>query len=127
MKTCSKCKKDKELVEFDKTGMRGYRANCKACRREQRKGCPTQRNGWYKRKYGITLEDYNKIFTEQKGCCKICNTHQVELKIRLAVDHCHTTGKVRGLLCDTCNRGLGYLKDSPELLNNAINYLKETK
>lgn len=82
------------------------------------------RSAAYKRRFGITLEDYNKMFEDQKGCCKICNTHQLDLKKRLAVDHCHTTGKVRGLLCGNCNRAIGMLNDSQELLLSAINYLK---
>lgn len=57
----------------------------------------------------------------QSGKCLICN----EIPKRLVVDHCHTSGKVRGLLCDHCNTGLGRFKDSPELLMAAIRYLKK--
>jgi len=74
--------------------------------------------------YGIGLKEYDVMFNAQNGVCAICskeppNTH----KKRLNVDHCHTTGKVRGLLCDACNRAIGLLKDSPDLLNKAISYL----
>lgn len=79
------------------------------------------------REYGITLDDYNKKFIEQDGCCAICKTPQTELKKLLFVDHCHNTGNVRGLLCNTCNGGIGLLKDSIEILKQAINYLEKYK
>ena len=78
-----------------------------------------------KKEYGITVEDYNNMFTSQNGECKICQTHQKDLKKRLAVDHCHETGKVRGLLCQKCNLGIGHLNDSVSLLEKALSYLKE--
>jgi len=78
-----------------------------------------------KRKYGIDSEAYNQMFNEQEGKCKICGTHQSELSKSLAVDHCHTTGKVRGLLCMHCNQALGKFKDNIKSLENAIIYLKD--
>lgn len=76
------------------------------------------------RKYNMTIDDYNQMFDNQEGKCKICGTHKLELKRRLSVDHCHKTGKIRGLLCSNCNHGLGSFKDSVSFLENAINYLK---
>lgn len=73
--------------------------------------------------YGITLEDYNKMFSEQNGCCAICKRHQSEFKRPLFVDHCHSTGRVRGLLCSGCNSGIGMFEDSKEFLQSAIGYL----
>jgi len=61
-----------------------------------------------RKNYGITIDDYNKMFEEQNGCCKLCGRHQSEQKFRLCVDHNHETGRVRGLLCTRCNVGLGY-------------------
>ena len=78
-----------------------------------------------KRKFNITPEDYNRMFEEQAGRCKICNTHASNFTKALAVDHCHTTGKVRGLLCDKCNRGIGLLGDDVEILKAAVRYLEE--
>jgi hypothetical protein len=75
--------------------------------------------------FGITLEDYNIMLFEQDGCCAICKTHHTELKRNLYVDHNHTTGEVRGLLCNNCNAGLGMYKDDITRLTNAINYLKK--
>ena len=72
--------------------------------------------------FGITPEDYDRMFEAQRGICKICGKKNG--KRRLVVDHCHNTDKVRGLLCGKCNRGIGYLNDSIELLEAAIRYLK---
>lgn len=77
--------------------------------------------------YGISLDDYDNMVKVQKGCCAICGIHQSELKKRLFVDHCHTTGKVRKLLCHHCNLGLGGFRDNPSSLLKAIKYLNETK
>lgn len=82
------------------------------------------KEGWLKRNYGIDLKQYNLLLVNQNNACAICKTDQNKLTIRLAVDHCHNTGKIRGLLCDKCNRGIGYLQDNTELLNNAVKYLK---
>lgn len=76
-----------------------------------------------KTKYGITLEEYNRMFNEQQGCCAICNTHQSDLTKALSVDHNHDTGEVRGLLCNRCNVALGYMNDDAKLLLNASQYL----
>lgn len=77
------------------------------------------------KKYGITLAQYEQMFADQAGCCAICKTHQSEFSKSLAVDHCHTSGKVRGLLCGLCNTALGSMRDSPEILASAINYLRK--
>jgi hypothetical protein len=76
-----------------------------------------------KYKYGITLQDYNNLFDKQKGTCAICGIHQVEVKHTMVVDHNHETGKIRGLLCDNCNKGLGFFQDSVEYLTKARVYL----
>jgi len=74
------------------------------------------------RHYSITEQQYEDIFTNQTGLCKICGLQD---KKRLAVDHCHKTGKVRGLLCNSCNRGIGYLRDNPLLMRNAADYVEK--
>jgi hypothetical protein len=76
------------------------------------------------RKYGITLEQYNRQFERQNGLCAICEVYQSEFKRDFAVDHCHHTGKVRGLLCASCNSGIGKLQDNTDLLKSAILYLE---
>jgi len=75
--------------------------------------------------FGITLEEYDELFARQNGSCAICNMPQSELKRRLAVDHNHITGKIRGLLCFRCNASIGKFGDDPELLEKAISYLRE--
>lgn len=82
-----------------------------------------QRHYKYVINYGITLDDYNKMFEEQEGRCKICKTHQSEMKKALHVDHNHQTGKVRGLLCHNCNLALGRLKEDPEIIAAALEYV----
>jgi hypothetical protein len=74
----------------------------------------------YQHMYGITYDTYQTMFAEQGGKCAICGKQTN----RLLVDHCHTTGKIRGLLCPACNSGLGMFKDNIESLSTAIIYLK---
>jgi hypothetical protein len=81
----------------------------------------------YKKKYGITLNKYNDMLSAQGGVCAICSqpeTRMLRGKVAaLSVDHCHTTGKVRGLLCNRCNIGLQMFKDNAELIQKASEYL----
>lgn len=90
---------------------------------------PRNRNKTYEeqrvsriRSYGIDVADYERMFAEQGGACYICG-RAPEGKRALDIDHCHTTGKVRGLLCSNHNRALGLLGDDPDLLIKSIEYL----
>ncbi len=74
--------------------------------------------------FGITIEDYDDMYIQQGGCCATCGIHQSELDSRLAVDHCHDTSVVRGLLCKRCNQGIGLFNDDTELFGNIIKYLE---
>ncbi len=76
-----------------------------------------------KAKYGMELEEYNARLIYQKGVCAICNLP--EKGRNLAVDHCHKTNKIRGLLCKLCNAGIGMLKEDTKALQKAIEYLKK--
>lgn len=81
------------------------------------------------RNYGVTLEWYDKKFKEQNGVCAICGLEGFLMdpkrhKTKLVVDHCHTSGTVRGLLCHNCNRGLGLFKDSLASISSALTYLE---
>ncbi len=77
-------------------------------------------------KYGITGEDYTRMHKQQGGLCAICKKPETMSRSdRLSVDHCHTTGKVRGLLCANCNNGLGRFKDDPAALNAAARYIRK--
>jgi len=84
----------------------------------------------FRKHYGISLDDYNRMFDNQNGKCLICESKETAKSPatgeprRLAVDHCHETGKVRGLLCSSCNTSLGGFKDSIKYLKSAIKYLE---
>lgn len=88
-------------------------------------GC---QRGWLRKKYNMTLEEYNALFKKQSGLCAICRgagfaiaRNQRQL---IVIDHCHKNGNVRGLLCHNCNRALGLFKDNVDNLRNAIRYLE---
>lgn len=83
------------------------------------------RNAQLKHRYGITLDDFNKLMWKQQGKCAICRSEPEEGK-NLHVDHCHETGKVRGLLCRKCNQALGLIEDEPEILERMSQYLAQT-
>lgn len=78
------------------------------------------RNADYLKRYAITLTEYNEMLAAQGGVCAICSSTCYH---RLSIDHCHATGRIRGLLCQKCNRGLGLFGDRPETLAKAIKYL----
>ena len=82
--------------------------------------CVARRKDNLKYRYGITEETYEKMLKDQDHCCAICKEKP---KKHLAVDHCHETGKIRGLLCMNCNKGLGMFKDDENRMNKAIQYL----
>lgn len=77
---------------------------------------------WDMKQYGITEMDYISLMIQQKNCCAGCGLHRSRHNYRLAVDHCHETGRVRQLLCGPCNRLLGKIESNPM---RAINMLRE--
>lgn len=87
------------------------------------------RNTHYRKQYGITTAEYNILFEVQNGLCAICNQKEEAKKQygvkRLSVDHCHSTGKVRGLLCYNCNFAIGFFRDNSEVMEQAIKYIKK--
>lgn len=126
MKQCTKCKDNKELTEFTKNSSTKDKLHfwCKTCSRKSSKewGDKNWKNKALKRLYGITIEQYQELLIKQSGQCAICSTDKCKTGYALSVDHCHDTGKIRGLLCFSCNTGIGKL-DSIDLLSKAINYL----
>jgi len=133
MKVCTKCNIEKDLSEFNKSvrGKFQKRADCKICQskmaRARNKITYNSQVKWkwnMKSTFNLTVEDYNILFDKQQGNCAICKRHQTEFKKRLAIDHCHKTNKIRGLLCSSCNTAIGLLKDDVESLSSAIDYLK---
>jgi hypothetical protein len=82
------------------------------------------RDNRLQKSYELSLDDYHIMFENQGGKCAICQKDFSFVKKNLNVDHDHTTGRVRGLLCSKCNLGLGQFKDDPKLLLNAADYIK---
>lgn len=134
MKTCSECGAAKPTSEFGIARDRrdGLNNRCKPCNREQARAWRLN-NKWRERlralqRYGMTPEDYDRIFVEQGGRCAICGgVESGPRTVHLHVDHCHDTGHIRGLLCNNCNRGLGLLGDSMSSVLAALVYLVTTK
>ena len=138
-KTCRVCKVEKPFIEFTKS-----RGECKECRKVinreyrqdnlvelRRKNAAKEKEKYHsmtfeerqihnrKKHYGINEEYYNTLLEKCKGVCSICGSSDP-----LVVDHDHQTGSVRGLICNTCNTGLGKLGDNIEMLEKAILYLR---
>ena len=131
MKECTKCGESKELTEYHKNKQQknGLAPQCKVCKTANtiayyEKNKEAVRLKLLTKNYGLTPAAYLKMYEGQGGCCAICNVEEKDApKQRLSVDHDHTTGDVRALLCNTCNTGIGLLKDSPALLREAAAYL----
>lgn len=121
---CIGCKEVKSITDYfsDASRKRGFSQRCKACDTERAK---------YPRKvhqlfalYGLTIEDHIKMIDNQSNKCLICSIDFATLNSKhVHVDHCHETGKIRGILCKNCNHGIGNFKDNLLFLQNAITYL----
>jgi len=134
MKVCAKCRQNLALSAFCKSRatVDGLRYWCRQC-------CAAYKKIWNARNperikshklrdsFGITIEQYNEKLQTQNFCCAICKIPQVKCKKKFAVDHDHNTGQLRDLLCETCNRGLGLLKDNSKILRQAAAYLERHK
>ena len=116
LKVCRLCGTEKPIDEFyPRKDYGNHRNECKVCT------CELARY----RSHGVCNVKYDEMLVRQKGGCAICaatlgNTRYT----RLAVDHCHKSGKVRGLLCSNCNTAIGLMKDSPKRMALAVEYLK---
>lgn len=144
-KICNRCKENKLLLQFSNSkytidGTQGHCRQCKikskkvsirteeqkeANRRGNRKRSDNSFNLYLINTYNITYSKYKEILAEQKDVCKICGEDNSKShNRRLAVDHCHETGKIRGLLCDKCNRTVGLMEDNSKNATNAAKYLR---
>jgi hypothetical protein len=138
VKRCARCREVKPLEEFHRQtkASDGRQSWCKPCAargsREdyaKHKASPQRlafkRNKEYRRLYGITLADYDEMFAAQDGVCATCGSPDPGVKHdHLHVDHCHETGRVRGLLCRRCNSVIGYVHDNPDTLRRMADYLE---
>lgn len=116
------------------------KATHRLCRKHR--GRTSLRQGYYKKRYiqtkehvyyrkikwlyGLTKDAHKQLLISQNNTCKICKKTEEQEGKRLAIDHCHRTLKVRGLLCENCNRALGLIKEDTNTLLNMIEYVKET-
>lgn len=133
--TCKKCRKKQmaeyrskpEIAEKARRRARKWHQDNKEYARKyrQERYDPEKRLKKLLSRYDLTLEEYNTLSQKQNGCCAICGTTKGSKNGgRLVVDHCHESGNIRGLLCHSCNRGLGMFRDKPELLKKALKYLE---
>ena len=108
--TCTPCR-----VEHN----RQYRAN------NRERVLASERRSKLKTAYGLTVEEYETMLHSQGGSCAICGATEPGSRTKnFPVDHCHTTGAIRGLLCTKCNRGLGLFNDDTDRMEQAVKYLK---
>lgn len=124
---CSKCNLEKPLEEFANNAASLKLSNCSgACKMCIKYAMKFSK---IKSQYNLTKEQFLNMFEYQKGKCKICNIDMETFSFdnnkfnTLCIDHCHNTGKVRGFLCNNCNRALGLLKDDPNVLLSAYKYI----
>lgn len=143
VRTCTQCNKIQDIECFgvykNKRGEVYRRRSCNSCRRigakqryadypyVQEAMKETALEHHFEIKYGITKETRDAMTANQNFSCAICGKHQSELTKTLGVDHCHTSGQVRGMLCWNCNTGIGKFRDNPDLLIKAAEYLKSFK
>lgn len=145
MKDTKKCRICKEVKPISRYTLRketgNYRTECKDCQNARRRELKSykkwsaknknhlrkyERNYRLEKKYGINSKIYEKMLEDQGNCCAICGSDKPHGKGMFHVDHCHNTGKVRGLLCHFCNTGLGKFKDDKIILKKAIEYLDDS-
>ena len=134
-KICKKCGLEKPITEYSfkrpKNRKPGLQPRCKHCAAEDTKlwnvrNKSTARDRYLQRNYGISESEYKARLVAQNDCCLLCGVefnHGDWGSNSPVVDHCHKNGHVRGILCNECNRGLGYFHDNPEALIKAASYL----
>lgn len=141
-KPCSGCKQSKPIDAFGIRKDRNQRLpRCRDCMKAARRAWYRQNREYvaaYQRdyesrtrrrahlkKYGITPDDFDELMIIQSGACAACGGSQTYVAVHLDVDHCHVTGRVRGLLCRRCNTAIGLAKESPTLLRELAAYLRD--
>lgn len=133
-KVCKNCNLEKSFEEYyqfyDKYADRKYfSSRCKPCHQEYKKNNPsTPRNRKSEKlqlRYGLSYDQWETMREKENYRCMICSISEDELGRKLDVDHCHKSGKVRGLLCNQCNTMLGHAKDNLSILEAAVKYLRD--
>ncbi len=127
-KECFVCKELKSLKKYysNPSGIGGKAARCKECHNKSPyRSSQYYRERWLKRAYGITVDEYNELLKHQGNKCGICWKPSDDMNQRLVIDHNHKTGEIRGLLCSSCNKGIGFLNDNASTLKSAIIYLEK--
>jgi len=151
LKFCNGCKEWRSKGDFTKDQKAADRlsSRCRPCRKKYRRGEEVRartskynqryaqqnpeimkqkdRKNMLKRFWNMTTEQYDSMLQKQNGTCAICDKTESNPHKRLCIDHDHTTGKIRGLLCDNHNRAMGLFKDSIADMQKAIEYLKKHK
>lgn len=140
---CSRCRQDKTAEYFSlsrvQKGQRsgGYCKTCRSAVRDLKKEYVRARDGglkqwrarhranWLRRKYGLTVTEYQAILARQGGVCACCKSPDPGAGRDWRVDHSHESGLVRGLLCHHCNVGIGHLGDGPPGVQRALHYLMQ--
>lgn len=133
-KICTSCTIEKELSDFHnhKKGKLGKAERCRVCTSEynrmyRQNNKRAIQSSKLQLNFGISYSEYEQMWETQHGKCLICGEYKDKdgyANHRLHVDHCHITGKVRGLLCHMCNRALGLFKDDWQIMSNALDYLE---
>lgn len=123
---CKKCLNRSRYISLKKNNPVKFAEKKRKAGAAYRKLHPDQNRANKLRSYfGMTIADYDALLKAQDGKCRICRTPPI--KSRLCVDHCHVTGKVRGLLCRRCNSAIGLFQESAQIVREAAKYLSETE
>lgn len=116
-KVCSTCNVRKSFDDYSKrAGRRDYQSYCKSCDSDYQR----------LKKYGLSKQGFDELLEQQDGCCASCGDVITFGTGKFAVDHCHGSGQVRGILCSQCNLALGYLKDDPDRISRLLAYISRT-
>jgi len=132
-KVCSKCKRNKHLDDFNKNskGKHGRHHYCRKCHRASvvyKYRYHSTKWAQIANKYGLTKDSFDSLLHKQGGKCAICyHLFDPHISSSMHIDHCHKSGKIRGILCRGCNHLLGNAKDDIVILQGAINYLCRNK
>lgn len=149
MKTCTKCKEEKSIEQFppNKKTLDKRGSWCKGCvaplgkedykknkvdrdlktKKWQKENRHKLKGYRLKKQFNMSNSDFDTLLKAQDHKCLICNAHESQIDTVMCIDHCHSTGKIRGLLCRSCNLAIGLLKDNIPALKRAIDYLDKNK